>query len=160
MRRSTFACAIAVAIATAVLLAQTADPRLTTADVEKVSGVKGVHLVPAGSQPGAGGSLNFAGPDKQLIAMVNFGTAELYKRAKEQKEIKVGDKSYPMELVHKPLAGVGDEAFDSPPGPMQYVIYARKGANAISVSTYLHGGKPALTIDQLKQLAQIIFSRM
>jgi hypothetical protein len=43
------------------------------------------------------------------------------------------------------------------------VLYARKGNNAISVSTFFPGVgenvKPVLTEAQLKQIAQVIFSR-
>ena len=113
------------------------------------------------SQAGAGGDLNFAGPDNHLVLMVNFGTAELYRRARSQKELKVGGTTIPMPLYHADVAGVGDEAFSSPPGSAQYVLYARKGNRAISVTTYLHARPPTpiLTMDQLKQLAIVILSR-
>jgi hypothetical protein len=71
----------------AALAAQTADPRLTVADVEKVTGLKGVQLVSPGSVTGAGAGLNFAGPGKHMVLMVNFGPAALYQRAKDQKTV-------------------------------------------------------------------------
>jgi hypothetical protein len=134
--------------------------RLTVADVEKVAGVSGVKEVARMSQPGAGGELNFAGPDGKLLLMVNFGTAQLYTKARQQKDIKVGGTSYPMPLYAHDVPGVGDEAFDSPPGNIQYVLYVRKGDKAISVTTYMsRQGKPLLTIAQLKTIAQTILSR-
>jgi len=146
-----------------IVSAQTADKRLTTADVEKASGLSGVKTVARGSQTGAGGDLNFVGPNGKLVLMVNFGDQQLYNKARNQKEIKVGDKTYPMELFAHAVTGVGDEAFASPPGKVQYVIYARKGNNAISVSTYFPGAgenvKPVLSEPQLIQIAQLIFSR-
>jgi hypothetical protein len=155
---------LVLAFAAVVSAQATSDKRLTTTDVEKVSGVTGVKLVPRGSQVGAGGDLNFARPDGKLLLMVNFGPAALYMKAKTQKEIEVGGQKYPMELFAHAVPGVGDEAFASPPGKVQYVIYARKGNNAITVSTYYPPGggeaaKPLLTEAQLKQVAQIIFSR-
>jgi hypothetical protein len=146
-----------------VLTAQASDKRLTAGDVEKAIGLSGVKTVPRGSQPGAGGDLNFIGPDGKLVLMVNFGNQQLYNKARTQKEIKIGDQTYPMELFAHAVTGLGDEAFASPPGKVQYVIYARKGNNAISVSTYYSGIgenlKPVLSEAQLKQIAQIIFSR-
>jgi hypothetical protein len=136
--------------------AQTADSRLTASDVEKVSGIKGIQQVAPGSVTGAGPGLNFTGPDKKMVLMVNFGPAALYQSAKT--------KTVPLTnlpLLHAEVRGIGDEAFDSPPGPLQYVLYVRKGANAISLTAYIVGkDKATLTIDQLKQIAMIIVSRM
>ena len=146
--------------------AQTADSRLTTADVEKISGIKGIQQVapgpgtrPLAHRPvviGSGPGLNFVGPDKKMVLMVNFGPAALYQSAKT-KTIPVTN----VPLFHADVRGIGDEAFDSPPGPLQYVLYVRKGTNAISLTAYYVGkDKATLTIDQLKQLAMIIVSRM
>ena len=146
-------CGLALA---APLAAQAPSSALSVADVERVSGIKGVHVVAPGSQPGAGPGLDFAGPDNKLIVMVNVGPDALYRRAKAQKEIDIGGTKMPMVLFHAALPGVGDEAFDSPPGPMQYVIYLRKGTQAASVSTYLSHGKPLLTMAQLTALAKIV----
>jgi hypothetical protein len=155
--------ALCVLLVGALVAAQVSDQRLTAADVEKVSGMSGVKTVPRGSRPGAGGDLNFVGVDSKLLLMVNFGDQQLYNKARNQKEIKVGDQTYPMELFAHAVTGVGDEAFASPPGKIQYVIYARKGNKAISVSTYYpatgENVKPVLTEAQLKQIAQGIFSR-
>jgi hypothetical protein len=162
---------VAATVLAAALGAQSADPRLTVADVEKATGLKGIQQVAPGSVPGAGGGLNFAGPDKGLnfagpdkhmVVMVNFGTADLYRRARAQTEMKVGGQTIPMPLFHADVKGIGDEAFDSPPGSTQYVLYVRKGSQAISVTTYLRVGspKPVLTMDQLKAIAGVVVSRM
>jgi hypothetical protein len=65
--------ALCVLLVGALVAAQVSDQRLTTADVEKVSGMSGVKTVPRGSRPGAGGDLNFVGADGKLLLMVNFG---------------------------------------------------------------------------------------
>ena len=148
--------ACAILVYTTSAHAQTADSRLTAADVEKVSGIKGIQQVAPGSVIGAGPGLNFAGPDKKMVLMVNFGPAALYQSAKT-KTIPLTN----LPILHAEVHGIGDEAFDSPPGPLQYVLYVRKGANAISLTAYITGkDKATLTIDQLKQLAMIIVSRM
>src|SRR5438067_1596965 len=87
-RRIVCITALMVAFGAAVA-AQTADPRLTVADVEKVTGLKGLQLVAPGSVTGAGAGLSFAVPDKHMV---------------------------PFPLFHAEVPGVGDEAFDSPPG--------------------------------------------
>ncbi|HZT77963.1 MAG TPA: hypothetical protein VFA27_15020 [Vicinamibacterales bacterium] len=141
----------------ALLLVQAADPRVTVADVEKVAGLTGVQLVAPGSVAGAGGGLNFATADKKMLLMVNFGPAALYTRAKAQQEYH----GMPMPLFHAAVAGVGDEAFDSPPGPFQYVLYMRKGNTAASFTAYVSGANRAtLTMEQLKAIAKIAASRM
>lgn len=141
----------------ALLVAQAADPRVTVADVEKATGLKNVQLVAAGSIAGAGAGLNFANADKKMILMVNFGPAALYVRAKEQKEYH----GMPMPLFHANVPGIGDEAFDSPPGPFQYVLYVRKGTNAASFTAYVTGAnKATLTMEQVKAIARVAASRM
>jgi len=154
--RALAALALAVPLAAHAVHAQS-DPRVTVADVEKVSGLKGVQLVPGGSIAGAGAGLNFATAEKRMLVMVNFGPAALYQRAKDQKTVG----GMPMPLLHAIVPGIGDEAFDSPPGPLQYVLYVRKGTNAASFTAYyVSAGKATLTMEQLKQLARIAVSRM
>jgi len=132
---------------------------LTVADVEKVTGLHGLKTVPRLSQPGAGGELNFAGPDGKLVLMVNFGNAQLYRKAREQKEMMIAGKPVPMVLFAHAVPGVGDEAFAAPPGPVQYVIYIRQGDRAASISTYLSGGRAALSEAQLTAVGRVILSR-
>ena len=92
--------------------------------------------------------------------MVNVGPAALYQRARNQKEMDMGGTKMPMVLFHANVPGVGDEAFDSPPGSMQYVIYLRKGTQAATLNTYLDHGKPVLTMAELTALAKIVASHI
>ena len=148
---------VAAAASLSLGLAPAADPRLTVSDVEKVTGLKGIQLVAPRSVTGAGAGLNFATADKKMLLMVNFGPAALYARAKTQKEYH----GVPMPLFHADVPGIGDEAFDSPPGPLQYVLYVRKGSNAASFTAYfVPPNKATLTIEQLKQIGKIAASRM
>ena len=68
------------------------------------------------------------------------------------------------KLFHAAVAGVGDEAFDSPDGKLQYALYVRKGQSAFgliaNLTTSARGDKPTVTLDQLKALAAIVLSRM
>jgi hypothetical protein len=154
---------LVLALTTTIGAQPAVDKRLTSEDVAKVAGTTGIRAVAQGAQTGAGGDLNFVRPDGKLILMVNFGDAGLYTKARQQKETIVGGKSYPMALFAHRVTGVGDEAFASPPGNVQYVIYARKGKNAISVSSFYSSAgeaiRPLLNEVQLKSIAQTIFSR-
>lgn len=140
--------------------AQTPDSRLSVADVERATGMKPLHLVAPGSLPGAGPGLDFATADNHMLLQVSFGPDTLYTKARDQKEIEVAGKKYPMELRQADLPGIGDAAFTGPAGPVQYVIYLRKGKNAAALNTYLAAGKPLLTMDQLKAIAKIVAGRL
>ena len=105
---------------TAIVAAQGPyDKLLTVADVEKVAGVAGVKSVPRQPEIGAGGMLNFANSSGKLILAVSFGDGQLYKKARDTKEVDLGGKKYPNQLFAHSVPGVGDEAFASPPGPVQ-----------------------------------------
>ena len=72
----------------------------------------------------------------------------------------IGGTKVPMVLFHKDVPGVGDEAFDAPPGKEQYVLYVRKGDHAISLTTYFRTDmKPMLTMTQLAAIAKLVLSR-
>jgi hypothetical protein len=145
--------AIACALLSSCLAAraQAPDPRLTIADVEKATGLSGVKQVAQGSMTGAGGDLNFVGPDGKLILMVKFATASLYEATKKNQTV-----------FHAVVPDIGDEAFDAPPGAMQYVLYVKKGTKAVSVTSFISTTRPyapKLTMDQLKALARVVLSR-
>lgn len=157
---STVLTALGVLLAPAAW-AQAPDPRITVADVEAVAKLP-VHVVAAGKAVGAGPGVNFATADDKMLLMVVFGDASLYERAKAQKGMKMGNTTMPMVLFHAAVPGIGDEAFDSPPGPLQYVIYLRKGAKAASVTTYFerNGRATRLTLDQVKAIAKVVAGRL
>ena len=123
---------------------------LTIADIEKVSGVSGIKLVDKGSLPGAGGSLNFALNDK-MYAMFVIADMNVYD------QWKTGEK-----YVHEKLSGIGDEAYSAPEGPVQFIVFFRKGTKVASVSSFVNfdTGDPYLNIKQLSELAKIAVSRM
>lgn len=123
---------------------------LTPADIESVSGLKGIKLVEKGSLPGAGGSLNFALNDK-MYAMFVIADMGVFNEWKTMDGYAV-DK----------LSGIGDEAYSAPKGKTQFVIFFRDGNKVGSVSSFLNSDtlEPYLTIEQLSQLARIAVSRM
>lgn len=125
---------------------------LTISDVESATGVKGLKLVPRNAAKGAAGDLNFAKADGSLLLMAQFGNADLFKQWKAQEG-----------FYNAAVSGVGDEAFNGPKGGIgPYVLFLRKGAHSVGLSTYLDADtmKPMLSQDQLRALAKIVASRL
>lgn len=131
-----------------------AEKLLTTADVEKVSGLKGVKLVPRDPRRGAGGDLNFARADGNLLVMAIIRPSDpLWKQW--QQALGFGAK----------VSELGDEAYEGRDAPN--VLFVRKGNRALSLSSFFDPEliaqgkmKPLLTQTQLRELAKIIVSRL
>jgi hypothetical protein len=123
---------------------------LTIADIENISGMKGIKLVEKGSLPGAGGSLNFAAKDK-MYAMLVIADMSVYD------QWKTGEK-----YIHEKLSGIGDEAYSAPDGPVQFIVFFREGSKVASVSSFVNyeTGDPYLSVKQLSELARIVVNRM
>jgi hypothetical protein len=136
-------------------LSQTKAPSgaqyLTVQDVEKITGLQGVKLVPRDPSKGAGGDLNFANKDGNLILMVNRNLFSdmLYSQTKNMKG-----------SVKEEIQGVGDAAFIGPPGNYPYFLAFKKGKGSGTVSTFLGFTGTLLPIDQVKKVAQQIASGM
>jgi hypothetical protein len=124
---------------------------LTVQDVEKITGLQGVKLVPPDASKGAGGDLNFADKDGKLILMSNRSLSSdmFYSQTKKMNE-----------AFKEDIQGVGDAAFIGPPGNYPYFVAFKKGKGSGSVATFLGFTGPLLTIDQVKKVAQKIASGM
>lgn len=125
---------------------------LTVQDVEKITGLHGLKIVPYNPSKGAGGDLNFADQDGKLVVMVQrmLFSDELYTQTKKMKGV-----------VKAEIAGVGDAAFSGPANDPQYFISFKKGKGSGSVATFLVlTGGTRLTLDQVKRIAQLIASGM
>jgi hypothetical protein len=125
---------------------------LTVQDVEKITGLHGIKLVPANPSKGAGGDLNFANKDGELILMVQrmLYSDALYSQTKKMKG-----------TVKADIEGVGDGAFTGPAGGLQYFVSFRKGKGSGSAATFLTiTGGTQLPLDQVKKVAQQIASGM
>ncbi|HEX4566657.1 MAG TPA: hypothetical protein VH138_08485, partial [Vicinamibacterales bacterium] len=62
---------------------------------------------------------------------------------------------------HASVAGLGDEAFDSPDGKTQHAIYVRQGDGAFGLISNVDAtGKPVVSMEQLKALAKMVLARM
>jgi hypothetical protein len=124
---------------------------LTVNDVEKITGLHGLKIVPYNPSKGAGGDLNFADQDGKLVVMVQrmlFSDA-LYTETKKMKGV-----------VKAEIAGVGDAAFSGPANNPQYFISFKKGKGSGSVASFLTLTGTRLTLDQVKKIAQLVASGM
>jgi hypothetical protein len=123
---------------------------LTVTDVEGVTGVKGLKLVPRNLTKRVAGDLNFAKADGSLLLTVQFGPRNLYDQWKAQNG-----------FINSAVNGIGDEAFNGPSGMAPYVLFLRKGDHSLSLASYLKDDmKPLVSQDQLRSLAKIILSRL
>lgn len=132
-----------------------AEDLLTPADVEQVSGLAGLVVVPYDPSIGAGGDINIADPGGQLVAM-------LVDEGPETWDAWLTDGFTVGETYSPP---VGDESFIGPNPDVSatpYIFGFRKGDRAIVLDTYFASGSSntVLTIDQLRQLAEIVESRL
>lgn len=128
---------------------------LTPADVEAVSGLTGLEVVPYEPAVGAGGDVNIADASGQLVAMLVVEGPETW-------DAWVTDGFTVSEPVDPP---VGDESFIGPNPGVSEVVYIfgfRKGDVAVVIDTYFNAGATGtiLSVEQLRELAEIVESRL
>jgi hypothetical protein len=153
-RGSVFLGACACFLVAVLLSGQAGQEELITVkDVEDVTGMQGIQLVPRNPQIGAGGDLNFALADGTLLLTVGIQDAPMYDEWKAQEG-----------FFHAAVPDLGDEAFEGPTfGEHRYVLIFRKGAKAIALSSFFNmqaRGEPFLSQDQLREIARIAISRL
>ncbi len=139
----------------------TAGPSLSPADIEKATGLKGVHEVPDTAPGALSGRDNYADASGRVILWFQTMNRTAFIRAKGQPaKLMRGIQAEPA-LHHAEVPGLGDEAFDGPDGKTQHVIYVRKGDEAFGLISNLdRTGKPFVTMEQLRSLAKTVVSRM
>lgn len=134
----------------------TVDPSvlLTPADVETVSGMSELAVVPYDPAVGAGGDVNIATADGQLVAMLVVEGPETW-------DAWLTDGTTVGEPFTPP---VGDESFTGPNPDVSsttYIYGFRKGEVAIVIDTFFDtNGEAVLSIDQLRALAEIVAGRL
>lgn len=126
---------------------------LRVSDVEKVTGLQGIQLVPRNPQIGAGGDLNFALADGDMLLIATVKDSSMYEEWKNMEG-----------FFHASVPDIGDEAFEGPGfGEFRYMFVFRKGNKAVSLSTFINleaGGEPYLSMEQLGEIAKIMASRL
>lgn len=127
---------------------------LTVADVEQVTGLKGITLVPFNPARFLGSDLNFVAADGRKILSVEFAKAGQFETYKV-----LVPKNYKSEIP-----GVGQEAFMGPDIADQapYLLVFRQDGYtvALTVATTSDTRKNMLTIEQLLSLGKTIASRL
>jgi hypothetical protein len=142
---------VSVATASAAPMQGPYEKYLTGADVEKISGLKGVTLVPRGSAAGAGGDLNFTDGSGELVLMVQFADAKNFA-------------GFKTKYAKGAVSGIGDQAIQggSMPGMADNLLAFTKGAHCVVLTAFgdFVNKKVYLTMDQLTSLAKLITSRL
>ncbi len=150
-----------LALTFAIAAAAAAPATVTQADIEKVTGLKGVHLVPATAPGSVPGRDNYADASGKIVLWFQSIPGPLFARAKAQPAKVMNGMEVEPKLFHAAVAGLGEEAFDSPDGRQQHALYVRKGDSAFGlISNVDRAGKPLVSMEQLKALASTILSRM
>ncbi len=137
---------------------------LTVSDVEKVTGLKGIKLLPRSRCSGAiGGVVCFAQQNGALV--VDVGVLQGREGEAFWKQATEG----PMSIKNQGgkvtvVTGVGDEAFEGEDS-LGRSFYFRKGKNTVSilsgsVMTKQFKAVPLLSSEQIRALAKIIASRL
>ncbi len=124
---------------------------LTVAEVEKISGLTGLHTVPKNQAMGAGGELNIAGADNKLVLMVMVQPQSTFEFWKKQ----YGAKG-------EPVAKLGSEAFRSKPGEfISYVVFLKGGTGVwVQSMGWKKGGGANFNAQQLEELAKLAEPRV
>jgi hypothetical protein len=149
---------VGAAMAAVVL---TAGPSVTPADIEKATGLKGVHEVPETAPGAVTGRDNYADATGRVVLWFQTMNRTGFIRAKGQPAKLIRGVQSEPALHHSEVAGLGDEAFDGPDGKTQYAIYVRKGDEAFGLISNLdRTGKPFVTMEHLRLLAKTIVSKI
>ncbi len=129
------------------------DHILTTADVEKATGLTGVKQVPREPlNKFRNGDLNFVLRDGTPVLMIQFRPSFVFDAMKS-------DSGY----FKSPLTGIGEEAFTSPAFDPQFSINLHKGHYVSVVTTNVDPRDKTRTVinmDKLIVIAKIVASRM
>ncbi len=137
---------------------------LTVSDVEKVTGLKGIKLLPQSQCSGAiGGVVCFAQQNGALavdVGVLQGREGEAFWKQVTDGPMSIKNQGGKMTVV----TGVGDEAFEGEDS-LGRSFYFRKGKNTVSilsgsVMTKQFKAVPFLSSEQIRALAKIIASRL
>lgn len=153
--------AVGLAAAVVCAVAAAAPAAVTPADIEKATGLKGVHLVPATAPGSVPGRDNYADASGKVVLWFQSIPGPLFARARAQPAKTMNGIEVEPKLYHAAVGGLGDDAFDSPDGRTQHALYVRKGDSAFGlISNIGASGTPIVSMAHLQALAKLILSRM
>jgi hypothetical protein len=145
--------AIIAALSATVYAEGQFDHVINAADVEKITGLKGVKQVPREKlNKFRNGDLNFILSDDKPLIMIQFRPSYVFAAMK-------ADGGY----VKASIPGVGEEAFSSPAFDPQFSINFLKGKYYAIVTTHVDAKdktKTILKMDQLIAIAKLVASKM
>jgi hypothetical protein len=141
-----------IILASPVAAQTSASKYITVQDIEKLTGLKGLKEVPYDPKKGAGGDLNFADKDGNMVLMTQKSASLMF----------YDPTKVPKKYVKGDLTGIGDAAFYGPADPPQYYINFKKGSRSGAVATFLNfkTGKTYLSMDQLKEVAKFVVGKL
>jgi hypothetical protein len=124
---------------------------LTATDVEKVSGLKGVKYIQRNPHIGAGGDINFAVNDKDVVVMIQIVNKDSYEGYKQ--------------FFKSGIKNLGDEAMQGGTlkGFPDNLVAFKKGDKCVALTVFIDKNdfsKNMLTIDQTIKLAKIIEAKI
>jgi hypothetical protein len=152
---------VVVAVTLTIVMPAGARPSVSAADIEKATRLQGVHLVTVTARGAVSARENFADSSGRVVLWFQTMNRTGFARAKAQPAKTMSGVQVEPKLYHAAVAGLGDEAFDSPDGKQQHALYVRKGDAAFGVISNVDAsGRPLVTMDQLKAIATIVLSRM
>lgn len=150
---------VVTVLATAV--STSPEPAVTPTDIEKATGLHGVHLLPANAPKAVPGRDNYADGDGRVVLWFQTLNAGAFARARAQPAKIVSGIPIEPKLFHAVVTGLGDEAFDSPDATPQHALYVRRKDAAFAlISNVTLTNVPMVSMDQLKVIAKVVLSRM
>jgi hypothetical protein len=128
------------------------DNIISPADVEKVTGLRGIKQVPRDqTSKFKNGDLNFVAADRPIL-MIEFRPVFVFDAMK-------ADSGY----FKKSVPGLAEEAFTSPAFDPQFSVNLRKGRYVAVITTHIDEKdkkRTVLSLDHLISLAKLVASRM
>jgi len=152
-----FFAALVLSVVISVFFSMTAmaeefDKYLSISDVEKVTSMTGLKLVPRDHKSKVlTGDLNFVDSDGQPVLIVQFRPLFVYEKWKSD-----------GGSFKAPISGLGEDAFMGPAFDPQFFVDFRKGDHTIVVSTVISSDdmmQTVLPMENLIEIGKIIASR-
>jgi hypothetical protein len=133
------------------------DMLLSSQDVERVCGFGGIRLVPKDPNVGATSILNFALPHSPVILTLTGEDLDVPTFAKQKESV-----SFRAQYAYR-FRGLGEDAYVGPAqASVLYVLSFQQSGHWITLSSGFsrRGGKPFLSLEQLRVLARLILERL
>lgn len=129
---------------------------ISAADIAKITGITGLKIIPRNPSKGAGGDLNYANTQGEMVIMFQFLSSSFFEEFKKVPQM------YGTPLK---LEGTDMDILIGPPKPPQYALIFKKGLYTVSISSFFNfgGAKPGtlyVEMPKIKELAKLIASRL